>query len=492
LTKSHEYFSFCTYQRKKNSIKISNNNNNNYHQLIDACHYNEQRRYRNVSTNAANVISSSQLDNLIHPEQQKQTMPSPPIINGTNQTTFPPTNESDGPVISSLQSKNVHMQYRALTEEEIERERKLNYTLTELANCTHQTISMRSLIQFGAKITQETLIESCRWLHQELKIRLAKQVKQLNEFPKGLNLMPSVSVVRQWYTTSLIQMVNAVPPTNWEEQLKFSEMLQEIYDRHAPTTISVARGVYELKMEYAFSVFKSINLVDLSSYIDLHKALDNFYINRIGMRMLIGQHLELLKTYLNPDYANENYVGLICKKTSPKLVAQDAVEDAREICMRNHLDAPEVQISGIGLNATFPYVPSHLYYVLFEVLKNSMRAVCEKHSKSNELPPIQIVIADSDNNEDICIRISDMGGGIARSNMEKIWSYLYTTANYQYAYDEDLKEAPLAGLGYGLPLSKVYCQYWGGDIQIQALEGLGTDVYIYLNRRGDTEEPQLT
>ena len=34
----------------------------------------------------------------------------------------------------------------------------------------------------------------------------------------------------------------------------------------------------------------------------------------------------------------------------------------------------------------------------------------------------------SDENEDVAIKVSDQGGGIPRSAMPRIWSYLYTTA----------------------------------------------------------------
>jgi len=136
----------------------------------------------------------------------------------------------------------------------------------------------------------------------------------------------------------------------------------------------------------------------------------------------------------------------------------------------------------------FPYVPSHLSYMLLELLKNSMRATIETHGTDN-MPPIKIVIADGEANEDVSdsiihcysivwccrychvsccvcfsegglasfhktpcssvkvilmliapifmshfppkvvIKVSDEGGGISRSNMERIWSYLYTTAD---------------------------------------------------------------
>jgi pyruvate dehydrogenase kinase 2/3/4 len=45
--------------------------------------------------------------------------------------------------------------------------------------------------------------------------------------------------------------------------------------------------------------------------------------------------------------------------------------------------------------------------------------------------------------------------------------------------------SPLAGLGYGLPISRNYARYFGGDLQIMSMEGYGTDSFIYLPRLGD-------
>jgi pyruvate dehydrogenase kinase 2/3/4 len=47
--------------------------------------------------------------------------------------------------------------------------------------------------------------------------------------------------------------------------------------------------------------------------------------------------------------------------------------------------------------------------------------------------------------------------------------------------------SPLAGLGYGLPISRNYARYFGGDLHVMSMEGYGTDSFIYLPRLGDRE-----
>lgn len=69
---------------------------------------------------------------------------------------------------------------------------------------------------------------------------------------------------------------------------------------------------------------------------------------------------------------------------------------------------------------------------------------------------------------------------------------MYTTANRpQLEEDEGTGEyrAPLAGFGYGLPLSRLYARYFGGDLRLLSMEGYGTDAYLHLSRLSDTEEP---
>lgn len=49
------------------------------------------------------------------------------------------------------------------------------------------------------------------------------------------------------------------------------------------------------------------------------------------------------------------------------------------------------------------YVPSHLYHMLFELFKNSMRAVMEYHGNEDQYPPITVTVAKG--KEDICLKV---------------------------------------------------------------------------------------
>jgi DNA topoisomerase VI subunit B len=65
-------------------------------------------------------------------------------------------------------------------------------------------------------------------------------------------------------------------------------------------------------------------------------------------------------------------------------------------------------------------------HMLFEVLKNSLRAVVEQHGIDCEnYPPVKVIVAEG--NEDITIKISDEGGGIPRSAVPLVWTFMFVS-----------------------------------------------------------------
>lgn len=77
-------------------------------------------------------------------------------------------------------------------------------------------------------------------------------------------------------------------------------------------------------------------------------------------------------------------------------------------------------------------------------------------TEPSSLPPIKLIIVEG--TEDITIKISDEGGGIKRSAIPLVWTYMYTTMEGQDVnadFQANDFKAPMAGFGYGLPLSRL-------------------------------------
>eukprot|EP00798_Chlamydomonas_sp_ICE-L_P031808 gene31808-7007_t len=340
-------------------------------------------------------------------------------------------------------------------------------------------VQLKYMLDFGANPFERQLILSAQFLHKELPVRFAHRVAELENLPYGLSAKSNILKVRDWYVESFKDLRNFPAIKDASDELKFTEVLRGIYRRHANVVPLMAKGISELRRELTEHAL-------LTEMPEIHQFLDGFYLSRIGIRILIGQHIAL------HEPPKSNHIGLICTKCSPVQVAQDSINDARSICMREYGSSPEVTIYG-DPKFTFPYVPSHLHHMVFELVKNSLRAVQDRFDDDmdDEPPPIRVVVAEG--GEDVTIKVSDEGGGIPRSGMPKIWTYLYSTAKAPVEMDTvDVTEGGpvvLAGYGYGLPLSRLFSRYFGGDLQIISMEGYGTDAYLHLNRLGNSQEP---
>lgn len=163
------------------------------------------------------------------------------------------------------------------------------------------------------------------------------------------------------------------------------------------------------------------------------------------------------------------------------------------------------------VNSVFRYVPVHLQYILTELLKNAFRATVEKQwttfgmSSNRPLPPVLVTISCPSRVSEpvrkscLSMRIRDEGGGVSPANMPRIFSYAFTTASRDLHLDDETGGGPyaaqhvggsaaigasagdgvggadlfgeitgkgvqtgvgtIAGLGYGLPMSRLYAKY---------------------------------
>ena len=210
---------------------------------------------------------------------------------------------------------------------------------------------------------------------------------------------------------------------------------------------------------------------------------------------------------------DENCVGIIHKKFSPKRLIETSGRLVTRICVDKYGIAPKLKIDG-HTSAQFPYLPLTLEYIVPELLKNAFRATCEHHRGSVNLPDVSVTIAM--NEKDCIFRIRDRGGGIPHSLVGKIFDYHFTTADNETTpnttnnnqtkdnsffsglglTNKDVYNnmavgmiceasssrglAVMHGYGFGLPTSKAYAEYLGGSLTFQSMQGIGSDFYLRL------------
>ena len=51
---------------------------------------------------------------------------------------------------------------------------------------------------------------------------------------------------------------------------------------------------------------------------------------------------------------------------------------------------------------------------------------------------------------------------------------------------------PNLRLGIGLPMSRVYSEYWAGSLEIHSLEGFGVDAFLQISKLGNKNERLTT
>ncbi|XP_077996544.1 pyruvate dehydrogenase (acetyl-transferring) kinase isozyme 3, mitochondrial-like [Glandiceps talaboti] len=334
-------------------------------------------------------------------------------------------------------------------------------------------LSIQQFLDFGKK--DGNVKKSFLFLRQELPVRIANIMKEINLLPDSLLQMPSVQLVQSWYLQTLKELLE-YEDASVSDQLvfdDFTDRLQKIRDRHANVVETMAQGVIEMKETHGLDPNKETNV---------QYFLDRFFMSRISIRMLINQHTLV---FGNSVRTHPRYIGSIDPHCDVESVIYDAFDSARYLCDQFYLASPEMDIQHINATSEdknceiqIVYVPSHLYHMLFELFKNAMRAVVEFHGTASiDYPSLKVLVCRG--KDDLTIKLSDEGGGIPRHKSDLLFNYMYSTAPHPPKPGSTVT-APLAGYGYGLPISRLYARYFHGDLQLTSVQGYGTEAVIYL------------
>ncbi|KAF3767744.1 alpha-ketoacid dehydrogenase kinase [Cryphonectria parasitica EP155] len=405
-------------------------------------------------------------------------------------------------------------------------------TVPRLAKQALHRLSLADLVKHGRPpLSAEALLSSARFTLSLLPIRLAHRIQALRNLPYIVVSNSNITKIYNNYQHSLSTLLpwleGQTSPrhtlSTLDDEIRFTEVLAELVQTHTDTIPLLAQGFLECR--------RYISPAEVTRFLDEHLRA------RIGTRLIAEQHIALhfsSKPHFDPDASptpcpdHPSFIGVIDTALRPAGVVDSCGGFVADICELKYGVRPRWEIDG-DPDTTFAFVPNHLEYIVTELLKNAFRATVES-GLSRE--PVVITIAPEpsssgqdatttvrlddnkagrltsdairpldDNAPGVTIRIRDRGGGISPDVLPNIWSYSFTTVR------EDEEDVPggssidalsvissssgggssIAGLGYGLPLSRAYAEYFGGGVAVQSLYGWGTDVYLRLKGVGKIE-----
>ncbi|OTB14047.1 hypothetical protein K445DRAFT_76175 [Daldinia sp. EC12] len=377
---------------------------------------------------------------------------------------------------------------------------------------------------FGRSLTEARLISSANYVRTELPTRIAHRIRDMQRLPYVVVTNPHISDVYELYYTAFDTFRRIREVKTLEDNEHLCKEISKMLRAHLTVIPKLAMGILECS--------------GLMPAAELDHFMNTILRSRISRRVIAEQHLALTETFNSHWFSpgaklsESEFIGEVFIKCIAKDVIEHcakAVQDLARSANGPGTKIPEIRING-HMESSFPYILSHLEYIVGELLRNSVQAVIEKHQKSkdptSDPPPIEVTLCEAP--QHVIIRISDQGGGIPRDILPYLWSFgkgplknqrlenlgqvplmaatlqelkvndskLTGLQSQRSGHDSSLSSLatrpPNLRLGMGLPLSRVYAEYWAGSLGLHSLEGYGVDAFLQISKLGNKNEQLAT
>lgn len=390
-------------------------------------------------------------------------------------------------------------------------------------------ISLRQLTFFGRTLTESRLISSANYVRKELPTRLSHRLRDLQKLPYVVVTNPHISHVYELYYKAFEKLRRVREIKTVEDNDRYCTVISETLREHLTVIPRLAMGVLECQ--------------NLMRPEDMDNFMNTLLRSRISRRVIAEQHIALTETFHSPWHfpdakptydPNAEFVGEVFLKCNAREVVEDCGQRAKRLAAEaygSRCILPEIVLDG-HLDATFPYILSQLQYIIGEIIRNSIQAVVEKHSRiPGSLPPIEVLICEAP--QHVIIRISDQGGGIPKEILPDLWSFskgprsqthlrnllqvpkmaatmqelklsdisveqdctnpqIHSKRSFDSSLSSLTSRPPNLRLGIGLPMSRVYAEYWAGSLELHSLEGYGVDAFLQISKIGNKNEQLST
>lgn len=381
-----------------------------------------------------------------------------------------------------------------------------NKILDEYVQQRTTPITLRQLLFYERHMNTERLLISANYVRKELPIRISHRIREFQKLPFIVGTNPHIQQVYDLYWRAFERLRKVPPIKTLADNDAYCKTLVESLEQHLVVIPRLALGISECGEHMG------------SDRID--RFMQATLRSRISRRVLAEQHLALSQQYHHRQHDhhaartissirshqvmddNNNVVGgSAAAAVFSSCSARDTVAQCASLLAQKYSFSPTLELDG-DEHVVFTYHSDHIKYIIYQLLSNAFRHTIQAHqhtsssSSSSLLPPIRVTICSNEN--DVLFRISDQGGGIPSDVYRHIWSYGHLprfntlrTLPQLAARIAELKNDQFIGappLGIGLPMSRVYAEYWGGDMNVVSMPGWGTDAYVRIPRFGTQNE----
>lgn len=309
-----------------------------------------------------------------------------------------------------------------------------------------------------AKIVQHTTPEhAAQLIHKEVPPRMATRILMIEALSPEWDAIPGMREAHSMVLTTFRNLRLANLDTS--DLASFTEVVRDMRERHKPVvqaTANAAQGLRERGI---------LNDAELDAWVG--KIMHS----RMGTEMLSAHYMSLLT---DPD---KNHVGIVDTKCDPARICEEAI---RHVQMQFSDSGVRINLRVEQPDIEFSFISKYLFFIVEELLRNSMCATLVRAARERE-PPKDISVLVCEDPRRIGIKISDEGGGVPVEHTDRIWEYMFSTTPRELQ-SHFTEATPLSGAGMGLSLCRLYTQYLGGSLHLMSMPGVGTDVYMFLNR----------
>ncbi len=410
-----------------------------------------------------------------------------------------------------------------------------NHKLTRYLKRQTTELSLQSLCKYGNHLTEKKLMDMSNFVKEEISVRLAKRINDFQSLPFVTVNSSHLQDVYDLYWESFLMFSTFPIIHSMRNHDEFLNMMKTNLRNHLVVIPKISMGIHEAG--------KTTDATLLNSFT--HRILRSRISRRVLAQQLLSltEQYKLKGHCPNEIYTMKTAngdIGIVSTQLDIKETLMEMYDATSKILKKHYERIPEIEISGQH-SIKMMAIKEHLQYILLEILKNALEATVKwntlgyvnkkwfnKHP-TNLLPKLRVTLVENEFNT--CIRLSDRGGGIDNQTLstmfdftkqeaklkskkfEKLKYFAGTTheqlqedaiqnldvnkdkAEHLHEIQEKiLKEFLVAStnknkpyhspihLGLGLPMSKVFLDYWNSEILIQSVDGFGTDVYLTINK----------